>query len=58
MHQSIRTKKTQGKRGHCLGCSTVKRLSNLHGGDIKVGSEVGKSSIFEFLIKGQPKKFV
>lgn len=39
-----------GKRGNGIGLSTVKNLVNSLQGKIKVGSEVGKGSIFEFTV--------
>lgn len=41
----------EGNRGHGIGLSTVKKLTNKLGGDIKVSSKIGKGSIFEFWIR-------
>lgn len=40
----------EGKRGHGIGLSTVKKLCNNLGGDIAVHSKVGQGSSFEFWI--------
>ena len=40
-----------GKKGNGIGLSTVKKLINNLGGDIKASSEVGKGTTFEFSIK-------
>ena len=41
----------EGKRGHGIGLSTVKKLCNNLGGDIKVESTLGQGSSFKFWIK-------
>ncbi|SDB33325.1 GAF sensor signal transduction histidine kinase [Flavobacteriaceae bacterium MAR_2010_188] len=43
----------EGKRGHGIGLSTVKKLTHRLGGDIKVTSDLGKGSVFEFWIKAK-----
>lgn len=43
-----------GKKGNGIGLSTVKKLILKLGGSIHVSSETGKSTTFEFSVKGKP----
>ncbi|APG59667.1 sensor histidine kinase [Christiangramia salexigens] len=47
----IADKDRQGKKGHGIGLSTVKKLVESLGGNIRISSEEGQGTLFEFSIK-------
>jgi signal transduction histidine kinase len=49
-YEQARSRATRGEKGTGLGLYITKQLVELHGGEIKVQSEVGKGSTFSFSI--------
>jgi signal transduction histidine kinase len=49
-YEQARSRATRGEKGTGLGLYITKQLVELHGGEIKVDSEIGKGSTFSFTI--------